>query len=52
MAMFAEHTELLDSLSLFDRPERERLRNFLPRSTDVEQLVDELFAPVERSARG
>lgn len=52
MPLFAEHTDLLDSLTLFDRPEGERLRNFLPRGADMDQLVDDLFAPVERSARG
>jgi len=52
MALFAEHGELLDSLAIFDRPEKDRLRNFLPRGADVDQLVDDLFAPVERSTRG
>lgn len=39
---------LYDSLSLFDRPERERARNFLPRDADVDALVQDLFAPLER----
>lgn len=45
--MFSSRQQLLESLCLFDRPERERLRNFLPRDADVEALVGELFAPVE-----
>ena len=52
MALFAEKSELLDSLSLFDRPERERLRNFLPRSADVDLLVDALFAPLGGRSEG
>lgn len=51
MPNFAEHADLLDSLALFDRPEGERLRNFLPRGADMDQLVDELFAPIDRSVR-
>lgn len=51
MAIFAEHTDLVDSLTLFDRPEGERLRNFLPRGTDVDQLVDDLFAPIDQASR-
>lgn len=51
MARFTDHADLLDSLALFDRPETERLRDFLPRGADVNQLVDELFAPIERSSR-
>ena len=39
---------LYDSLALFDRPERERLRGFLPRDTDIDQLIRDLFAPLER----
>lgn len=52
MAIFAEHSDLLDSLALFDRPERERLRNFLPRTADVDQLVDALFSPVDAGRKG
>ncbi len=49
--MFATREELLDSLALFDRPERERLRGFLPPAADVERLVVELFEPVEQAGR-
>lgn len=46
--MSAETRAVLDSLAIFDRPEGERLRDFLPRDADVEALVSDLFAPVER----
>ena len=42
---------VLDSLMIFDRPEKERLRNFLPPAADVDALVDDLFAGVERGGR-
>lgn len=41
--MFTTKEQLLESLALFDRPERERLRNFLPRSADLDVLVQCLF---------
>lgn len=41
---------LFESLSLFDRPESERLRDFLPANADVEALVTALFAPLEGRA--
>lgn len=50
MPLFTDRDTLLESLSLFDRPERERLRNFLPRNADVDRLVQELFASVEHSS--
>jgi hypothetical protein len=40
---------MLASLALFDRPEGERLRDFLPPDADVDVLVQELFAPVDRT---
>jgi hypothetical protein len=43
----ANRDALYDSLALFDRPERERLRNFLPRGADVDQLVRDLFAQLD-----
>lgn len=43
---------LLESLCLFDRPDRERLRGFLPSQTDVDTLVQQWFARwEERSLR-
>jgi len=48
MGVMPEDRSLLyESLLLFDRPAKERLRGFLPRDADIDRLVRELFAPLE-----
>lgn len=51
MSRFADHAELIESLTLFDRPESERARDFLPSATDVNKLVEDLFASYEGAPR-
>jgi hypothetical protein len=49
--MQTDRDKMLESLMLFDRPERERLRNFLPRNADLDALVAALFEPLDTPPR-